>query len=131
MGLISGLFAKARPSRGEILNDGLAMAMEFGENWLQPINGRLEDKFGFLSAQEIESYSNICRDARNESKGFILNSLAKVFDNGETIKDSDFKTEFENHILQKFDWVNKSNINGAYSQGMYYAWREGLTSVIK
>jgi hypothetical protein len=131
MGYISNLFTKVRPSREEILNDGFAMTMEFGKNWLQPINDRLKDKFGFLAEQEIELYSGICRDARNDSSDFVLNTLGKVFDSGETIKDSDFRIEFENHILQKFDWVNKSNLNRAYSQGMYYSWREGLTSVVK
>lgn len=107
------------------------MAMEFGENWLQPVNSRLKDKFGFLSDEEITLYSSICKDALDDSSSFIIGRLTEIADECETIKDSEFKEEFERYFLQKFNWVNKSNIKRAYSQGMYYSWREGLTSVVK
>lgn len=48
-----------------LLNEGLAMGMEFGTNWLQPIQKRLAKKHPQLSQAELDEYDRVCREAMN------------------------------------------------------------------
>ncbi len=44
-----------------ILNIALKLTMEFGENWMQPIQNRLSKRFTNLSNQELDNYNDICQ----------------------------------------------------------------------
>jgi hypothetical protein len=47
----------------EILNTGLSLAMEFGADWLKPIQDRLSVKYPTLTQMERVWYNTICREA--------------------------------------------------------------------
>lgn len=56
------------------LNVGLMLAMEFGENWLEPIQARLRLRFPALSEREVSRCNTMCRAAMN----FGRNQFAKA-----------------------------------------------------
>ena len=46
----------------QILNYGLDFAMQWGENWMQPIQERLSTKFPDLSSEDLDKYNDICHE---------------------------------------------------------------------
>jgi tRNA isopentenyl-2-thiomethyl-A-37 hydroxylase MiaE len=47
----------------KILNQGMELAMEFGKNWLMPIQDRLGKKHKRLNREELDHYEKVCRKA--------------------------------------------------------------------
>lgn len=98
----------------EILNVGLALAMEWGENWLCPIQTRLAAQFPALTAQELDEYNTRCREAM--FFGFKL-VLPFVKRDGLNVK----YREWEAAYLQAYPWANTANLGQLFSQAMYYS----------
>lgn len=130
---IFNLFAKSkRASRAEILNKGLEMSIEFGKEWRQPIQPRLaKKKYKFLSKDDLDQYDLVCRPARDDAQSFIYNKLEEIADLKEQIENDHLQRIFSVYVLEKYEWVRKTNLNKLFSQGCYYAWRDGLTQFIK
>ena len=103
----------------EILNVGLNFSMEFGKNWLQPINQRLLDKFSQLSSTELEECNNICIEINRIAHNFVFENPVKI---KPELKFVDY-SEFENFMMKNFDWINKENMKCLYSQSCYYAYK--------
>lgn len=122
---------KQNPPENEILNSGLNFAMEFGENWLQPIQKRLLFKYGFLTSKQRDEYNAICTTTMKIGHEFIYKSLADILDKDETIKENQFKENFKNFMLNEFPWIDKRNMSRLFSQGCYYAYKDGLTGCMK
>ena len=118
------------PLEEDILNQGLYMAMEFGGNWLQPVDVRLKLKFNHLSDNRVSAYDVICRKALDQGHSFVMTSLVKLAEEGKTVGGAEFKDQFDNYIKAGFVWINKANLEQLYSQGVYYAWKEGFDKVI-
>jgi len=106
------------------------MAMEFGKNWLQPINLRLKSKFNHLSDLDIITYDELCRTAMSQGHSFIMDTLIALVDEHKTITAHDLKLRFNDYIKKHYDWINGVNISKLHSQGLYYAWKEGLDKVV-
>ena len=87
----------------EILNVGLDFSMEFGKNWLQPINQRLKNKFLELSSDELEECNNICKEVNKIANNFILDNPVK---NTSDLSFVDF-SEFDNFMKLSFNWISK------------------------
>jgi hypothetical protein len=113
-----------------VLNEGLALAMEFGENWLQPIQRRLGSKFPELTENELNHFDTICRKAMNEGDKFIYEKLDSLSSDKSTITRKDLYTLFESYMLQLFPWINTPNLTQLFSQGCYYAYKEGIDKFI-
>jgi hypothetical protein len=97
----------------EILNAGLNLAMEWGEDWLKPIQQRLARKYPGLTEEELNSYNEICRKAMKLSHSGIEDLSNKY--------GIDVPYEFfVKHIQGKLPWITEKNLSRAYSQGMYY-----------
>jgi hypothetical protein len=130
MNILAKLFKSTPVSKEQILNTGLTMAMEFGGNWRQPINDRLHKRFTYLSEQELHEYNVICRNAMDYGNEYIYNTLDKLFAAGSTTTNIELKERFAITMRMQYDWITDCNIRKLYSQGQYYAWKEGLDSVI-
>jgi len=115
----------------DILNSGLDYAMDFGKNWLLPIQERLKNKYIFLTEESLNEYDLLCREAMNYGHNFIQQTLLKLHDDKATIKEVELKRHFINSVSNKYLWVNKSNLSKLFSQGCYYAWKDGLDDCIK
>ena len=93
------------------------MAMEFGKNWLQPIQERLSKKYHHLNAEELEQYNAMCQAAMSFGHEIVY-ALAE--EHGKEAK----YDQYEPIYTQHYSWVNKKNLSRLFSQGMYYAWKD-------
>ncbi len=98
------------------LNIGLSLAMEFGEQWLEPIQSRLAKQFPDLSFEELNEYNSICKSVMESSNKLVYSIVEK---DGEKIKYKDWETK----ILRTYPWIDKKNRSRLFSQGMYYSWK--------
>ena len=130
MTFLKNLLAEKNVTEVEILNSGLSFAMEFGQDWLQPIQERLAKKFSFLSSLELDNYNAICKNAMNVGQEFIFEILENLEENNQTIKEKELKQKFADFILSKYNWIDKKNITKLFSQICYYAYKDGLASAI-
>ncbi|MEL0169599.1 MAG: hypothetical protein VW877_15865 [Pseudomonadaceae bacterium] len=108
---------KRSPSKEEILNAGLKMALEWGENWLKPIQGRLSKAYPDLKVEELNKYNSSCQAA-------MKFGCDTVYEMAERYGKETKQKEFEAIFLQRYPWVNEKNLSHIFSQGMYYAWKD-------
>ena len=101
----------------EILNESLHLAMEWGGNWLQPIQKRLGKLYPELSPEELDRYDSIAREAMDYGHSTVC-KMAEV-----TGKDID-KNEFAEKFKAKYEWVSDKNIGRCFSQGRYYVYKD-------
>ncbi len=100
--------------------------MEFGANWLQPIQGRLSKKFQALTSKQLDHYDEICREAMNYGNSFIHDKYSVAYDHGIKISTRKLKEDFTACMKDKYPWINNSNLHALFSQGRYYAGHDGL-----
>ena len=103
--------------RSDVLNAGLHLAMEFGENWMKPIQSRLHERYPALSEAELNELNQICQDAMRFGHARVYDLAAK---SGDKTKFAAFKPL----MMAKYAWVNGHNLSRLFSQGMYYAWKD-------
>lgn len=99
-----------------ILNDGLELAMEFGEHWLEPVQERLGLLYPTLSATALNGYDERCREAMNAGHRVVAEVLAEL---GEFHEGA--HALFAERLLARYSWVSTSNLSRLFSQGCYYA----------
>ena len=107
-----------RPSSDALLNEGLALAMDWGDNWLSPIQARLHKLHPSLSAAELEECNATCQSAmhlayeavhasiRDGSSAVSLEALASI-------------------VRARHPWVDDENLARLLRQGIYYAAKVG------
>ena len=101
----------------EIVNAALEMSLEWGPNWLQPINARLREKYPQLTEKEAESLNVWCAAVRT----FAFDLVEKEYKDEQAGKGIGSEA-VQQEIRQKYPQVNAENLSHLYSQGMYYAW---------
>ncbi len=101
----------------EILNYGLRLSMDFGDNWLKPINSRLAEKYPELSKSEALNCDKLCKKINNEAHNFVKQNPVKT-ENTIGFIDPD---GFNSFMLDKFSWIDSENLSKLYSQSCYYA----------
>jgi hypothetical protein len=131
MSFLDSLFNRSTPSEEEILNRGLGFAMEFGKNWLQPINSRLKRVYRKLSDSELEEYNDTCQQVMKWANESIYRKLEDIDRVDKTISEIELEKQFNLELSGVFIWINKTNLKKLFSQTCYYAWRDGLDKVIK
>ena len=107
-------FRKESYIEEDILNAGLNLAMEFGQNWLQPIQERLAKKYPKLNSTKLDEYNDVCQSAMKLGH----DSMFKLSEN------NDVETRVEELaeiVREQYPWVTDKNISKLYSQGMYYS----------
>lgn len=104
--------------RAEQLNAGLALAMEWGENWLKPIQARLRLRYPQLTQAELDDFNRLCQEAMKFGHDTVYELAMEA---GKTIRVNDF----EPRMHARFPWVDSRNVAHLFSQGMYYAWKDG------
>jgi len=113
------MVAPESQDRNQFLNDGLHLAMEWGEDWLKPIQERLSKAYPGLSKEQLDEYNTICQAAMKYGHD-VTYKLAEVKG-----KNASFE-EFESIMISRYPWVNSKNLSRLFSQGMYYSWKDGL-----
>lgn len=122
---------KQNPPENEILNSGLGFAMEFGENWLQPIHQRLLSKYDFLTKKQLDEYNSKCTEVMKIGQNFIYKTLVEVSENQVTIEENHLKEILKSFMLSDYPWIDDKNLSRLFNQGCYYAYKDGLTDCLK
>ncbi len=98
----------------ELLNHALDMSLEWGENWLQPINDRIRAAHPELTADEAQTLDNWCIEAREFAYAEVEKWYAReVEDKAQRAMET---------TRQKYPQIDEHNLSHLYNQGMYYAW---------
>lgn len=96
------------------------MALEWGEQWLRPINERLAVKHPNLGAEEIEAYNKACREAMFHGFDQVVACLRAADQ-----QESRARAAFGSAMRARYPWMSPGNLARVYSQGCYYAWKDG------
>ena len=110
----------------EILNTGLKLALEFGSDWLKPIQSRLSEKFPKLTEDELNRYDTICRSAMKQGHQFIQKKLEAAAKKKKKPTANDLIDDLRTFLHKENPWIDESNISSILSQGFYYAWKDGF-----
>jgi hypothetical protein len=104
-------------SRNDLLNEGLYLAMEWGEDWLKPIQERLAARNSALSKEDLDEINAISQGAMRFGHGAVYDL---------TLKSGDETSygDFEPAMIAQYPWVDAKNLSRLFSQGMYYAWKD-------
>ena len=103
-----------------VLNKGLDFAMEFGANWLRPIQDRLAAQFPQLSQGELDEYDRVCREAMNFGHTQLVSCWREA--HSEQRQALEF---FRRDVVGRYPWVSEANLSRLFSQGCYYAFKDG------
>src|ERR1017187_9215139 len=106
-----------------VLNKGLDFAMEFGANWLRPTQGRLLAQFPGLSQAELDDYDRVCREAMKFGHSQLVVCWREA--RSEQLQAFEF---FRRDVLARYPWVSDPNLSHLFSQGCYYAFKDGEIS---
>ncbi len=101
----------------DLLNEGLHLAMEWGEDWLQPIQDRLAQRHPALSKEALDEIDAVCQAAMRFGHKTVHDL---VLTSGKDTK----REDFDPIVLARYPWANSDNLSRLFSQGMYYAWKE-------
>lgn len=115
----------------EVLNLSVVIALEWGQNWNQPIQTRLNKKFPSLTTNELEELNGKSKEVLTTGFEILRTTLEKLTDTGETIKEKDLKANFEKELTGLYPWISHDNIISIYNQGRYYSWKDGLGECVK
>jgi hypothetical protein len=103
-----------------ILDAGLGLAMEWGDEWLRPIHERLARVHPELGPRELDAYDRACRAAMkygNERAASCWHAA-----NGDQ---AEAYRLFVEAVAAKYSWISEANLARLFSQGSYYAWKDG------
>jgi len=101
------------------MNYALNLAQEWGDNWLQPIQDRLNKAYPNLTQDELNNYNAIAQEAMKFGYNLVYSMVEQQ---GIHIDDVQWKIEYSS----RFPWVDKQNLSHLFSTGKYYAWKDGI-----
>lgn len=108
----------AKPNRTALLNEGLGLAMDWGENWLAPIQERLLQRHPRLQRSELDELNATCQQAMSFGHHTVH---AMVRDQGANVGHDVFAPL----LLAMHPWVSAENSARLFSQSLYYASKAG------
>ncbi len=94
-----------RELNSDILNHALNLAMDWGEDFMQPTQARMQAIYPEFSAQQLDAIDEYVRTAMKY---------------GHAIATGDFNS-FKKAVNTQFSWVSDDNLHRMFNQGMYYA----------
>ncbi|NUZ08156.1 hypothetical protein [Piscinibacter koreensis] len=109
---------RKRPARETLLNDGLALAMDWGDRWLAPIQERLRVQHPWLTPDALDELDAVCQAAMrfgHETAYRLAAENAKQVDAG----------AFTASLRARFGWVDDANAERLLRQSVYYLWKAG------
>ena len=97
---------------------GLALAMDWGEHWLAPIQGRLAQQHPRLGRAELDELDSVCQEAMRFGHETVHDLVRQ---HGRKVAYADFAAVFR----AKYPWARAENSARLFDQGLYYAWKTG------
>jgi len=101
----------------EILNVAHDLSMEFGENFLQPVNSRLQEKYPHLQEPELSEYNMICKAVNNAGNDYVYDNITT--ENGSP-RFPDYE-KYKTYMLKLYSWISEENLSRLFSQSCYFA----------
>jgi hypothetical protein len=92
--------------------------MEWGKDWLEPIQARLARSHPSLSRAELDDYDSACREAMK----FGHAEVARIWTEVGNAENEAF-VRFEAVIRERYPWISDNNVGRLFSQGTYYFMR--------
>lgn len=129
--LFAKFLKKKKLTQEEILNLSVVLALEWGQNWNQPIQARLTKKLPSLTTTELDDFNRMSKEVLSTGYEILRTTLEKLTDKGELIKEKDLKTDFEKELTALYPWISQDNTKSIYNQGRYYSWKDGLGECVK
>lgn len=108
--------AKSSESNVGLLNEGLLLAMEWGKNWLAPIQARLGWLYPDMSTQQLDEIHESSRVVMKTGLRIVEALSLERAHEGDCPQFEDFKAA----LLQRHAWVDDENCSRLFSQSMYY-----------
>lgn len=105
----------------EILNKALSLALEFGPDWLKPVQERLSIFFPKLNKTELDQCETTSRKAREDSLKFFNQQLKKIKPASVSDQQQLLAIQTKSDISEKYPWINEENLNHLVSQAFYYS----------
>ena len=99
------------------MNEGLDLALEWGEHFLQPIQERLAARHPYLDQASLDEINDACQAAMRIGKELVHGLAAKS--GGGTNQE-----EFSRRMRAQIPWISRENLSRLYNQGMYFAWKD-------
>jgi hypothetical protein len=119
VGWLHRLFGAGRsPGTEELLNEGLALAMDWGENWLAPIQERLHRAHPRLEPQALDAANATCQEAMRFGHE---TAYAMALEEGQNVRQDVFTAR----LLARYPWVSAENAARLFGQSTYYVWKAG------
>lgn len=111
-------FFPTRVARETLLNDGLALAMDWGDQWLAPIQERLARQHPTLEPHELDELNDACQAAMR----FGHETAYRLVAPGGTELDA---SAFAVAVRERFPWIDAANGERLLRQSLYYLWKAG------
>lgn len=96
----------------DIRNAALRLSLEWGENFMAPIQARLRETFPELTPDQADELEKSSRQIQS----FAFALYEELYFERMT------RPDVEAQIKAKFPFLNDENMTRLYNQGMYYAW---------
>jgi hypothetical protein len=116
--MFSWLKRRRRPSRAALLNEGLALAMDWGEDWLAPINARLRERHADLSSAELDELNATCQGAMRRGHEAVYARLQEE-------AEAPSVDALASVVRAEYPWVDQENLARLLHQSVYYAAKTG------
>jgi hypothetical protein len=107
-----------RPTEEELLNEGLGLAMDWGESWLSPINGRLRERHRHLKADELDRLNVAAQGAMRLAHETVHTLLRSGLPNASI-------EALAPVMKSRYPWVDEENLARLLKHGIYYAAKVG------
>ena len=98
----------------DLRNEGLSLAMEWGKDWLMPIQARLAERHPMLSAAALDDLDAICRTAMRFGHQLVADFVSTY---GPNVP----RGVFADALRAQYPWIDDENMARLHSQGVYYA----------
>lgn len=98
----------------DILNIAMNLSLEWGENWLIPVDERLRAIVPNISVEEAKRVDIFIRDAREDIFKVVEQHYLKEIT----------EMQLKSIVKEKYPFLNDDNYKRLLGQGMYYAWKD-------
>ena len=98
----------------ETLNIALNLSLKWGEDWLKPIQVRIQKLFPEITDDEADTLNRWCIEAREYAFALVEEEypLVMAHQTGTAME----------RVKEKYPQIDEHNLATLYNQGMYYAW---------
>ena len=114
----SKLLPRRDASPDDVRNDGLELAMDWGEQWLAPIQDRLHARHPALTRAELDRVDDECRSAmrlgHDTVHGFVRDGRPALL--AESLAPL---------LRAQFPWISDENVLRLFRQSLYYTTKAG------